>query len=657
MLRKIILSSFLFMICLYVLNLSLRMLAIFMLGDFSDFSVQEIIRTLYNAFLYDGQIIGVMAMLYFLLGIISIVFSKTRFILNAYVYLSIIVTSFVEVANIGFYQIYGDVFNANLLGIIFDDREAILNTAINGDFGILHKIIIWIFISIIFILIFRFCFKKIRVLYVSKALNFALFIVFGFSCLFAINGHIGLSGISLGQRIIPVSAPLLRKLTMGGFRDLGYVYKGYVRIYHSKFSDYIAESPREVAVNFFGIKDNKGDINLADLLTKKVENPSNTQITHIFYIVAESLSKWHFDKEFDEIGLMSNLKSLIRDDGAFSVNVFLENAASTIKSLDVQLSGLYQIEIPFNLSVKSAFNTSIGHILKDLGYESRFYYGGSGTWQKIDTYTKTQGFDKIFYNSDILKYIKDNEQKNIDEEPPFANSWGVYDNFLYDFIRDNTPEYKTFSMVFSTSNHPPYDVPLQNFDLPLDKISKFVDENPRIKDKKHAKKILSHIAYQDKMIYKFIKETSKKFPNSLFIVTGDHYDREYIFHNVNISISNQIPLILYAPSLKIKKLRDIASHIDIASSIIELVAPNGYKYQSFGSPIFTNINPKQNLKLDSNRNYALGYFAVADNNCVYNGIDIYYLNNKKKCDTSLYIRLKRAKALSYYIFKNGYIIK
>lgn len=586
MLRKILLSSFLFMIILYVLNLSLRILAIFMLGS-GDFSISEVFRMLYNAFLYDGQIIGSMAVLYFVLGAISIFFAKARFILYFYVCLSIVITNFVGVANIGFYQIYGDVFNANLLGLIFDDREAILNTAINGDFGILNKILLWGFISIIFILLFRFCFKKIRKLYVSKQVNTMIFICFALSCLFAINGRIGLSGISLGQQIIPVSNPLLRKLTMGGFRDLGYVYKGYTRIYNAKFSDYIDESPRVAASNFFNLKQDSKEINLADLLSKSVDNPSNPKITHIFYIIAESLSKWHFDDEFDEIELMSNLKSLIKNDGAFSVGTFLQNAGSTIKSLDVQLSGLYQFEIPLNLSVKSAFSTAGGHIFKDLGYESRFYYGGSGTWQKLDTYTKTQDFTKIFYNSDILKYLESSNAK-----PPFANSWGVYDNFLYDFIRDNTPEYKTFSMILSTSYHPPYDVPLQNFNLPLDKIANFVDKNPRIKDKEHAKKILFHIAYQDRMLYKFIKDTAKKFPNSLFILTGDHYDREYIYKNANLSISNEIPLILYAPTLKLKKLRDIASHIDITPSIVELVAPHGYKYQSFGNAIFANIDSR-----------------------------------------------------------------
>lgn len=75
---------------------------------------------------------------------------------------------------------------------------------------------------------------------------------------------------------------------------------------------------------------------------------SEKKIDHIFYIVAESLSEWHFDKEFDDIHLTSGLKSLLNDEHGVKIGVFLQNAGSTIKSLDVQLTGLFQTEIPVN---------------------------------------------------------------------------------------------------------------------------------------------------------------------------------------------------------------------------------------------------------------------------------------------------------------------
>ncbi|RDU62647.1 LTA synthase family protein [Helicobacter sp. MIT 14-3879] len=643
--RKAILSSFIFMILLYVLNLALRILFIIICileDSMGNTNINEIFKMLYNAFLYDGQIIGVMSIVFFLLNLLIFVFHRAKYLVYIYSFLVIFISVFVVIANIGFYQIYKDVFNAALLGLIFDDRVAILKTAWSGDFGIFNKIILWLIISIVTYLLLFFIIKKISNVKYKKIANTMLFICFSSTCLFAINGRIGFSGISLGKEITPVENLFLRKITMGSFRDLGYVYKGYIRIWNSKFSDYIDESPREAVMKFFKLASSNASINLLGLLEKNVENPNNIEISHIFYIIAESFSKWHFDDEFREIGLMNNLLKLIKEDNAFSAKIFLENAASTIKSLDVQLSGLFQIEIPFNLSVTSNFKTSSGYIFKDLGYKTKFYYGGSGTWQKLDTYVTSQGFDEILYNTHIISYLK---RKNI--RLPYENSWGVYDNFLYDFVIDNTPKDKTFSMILTTSYHSPYDVPLDSLDIPFDKIDFFIANNPKIIKKDEAKRVFSHIIYQDKMIYKFIKETSKKFPNSLFVITGDHYDRMYPFSNASINVSNQIPFIVYSPKLRPKVKSNIGSHIDIIPTIVELIAPNGYKYASFGTPMLSNS------KVSINKSYALGYFAVADKYGVYNEDNINSFENKRY----LLDDLKRAKAISWYIFKNGYEIR
>ena len=662
--KSLILQAFAFMGLLFVLNLLTRVLFIaFFSQKLAGVNLGEFAHFFYNAFRYDGQIIGVLSVLFFVLNFIP----KEK-IVRIYAFLVIVISTFVGVANIGFYDIYQDVFNASLLGLIYDDRKAIFETALGGDYGFSYKVLLWLAVSVLFYALWAFLHGKIARIQ-GKRFRVSLFVAFALVCLFTINGHIGLKGISLGKEIVPVSNTFLRQITQGAFRDLLYVYMSYAKIAKSAFKDYTNESPLVATREFFGLKDeNLGEFDLLKLLQKETSNPSGVQIRHIFYIIAESLSEWHFDAEFKELGLMSELETLVREKNAYKADIFLQNAGGTIKSLDVQISGLFQTEIPLNLSVgkNPVFKMSPGFIFKDLGYKNTFFYGGSGTWQKLDTYTKSQGFDEIKFSNHIVNFA---EQKGF--EPPFENAWGAFDHYLYEFIKDYTlanKDTKSFAMIMTTSNHPPYDVPLQKFGINDEKISAWLEKHPEISQDERKRKIFTHIIYQDKMIAKFVREVSQALPNSLFIITGDHYDREFPRASVPTRIQNGVPLIIYAPNLKPKVLSNVGSHIDITPTIVEIVAPNAYKYASFGSPLLSNDSKKAFMPHN-----ALGYNAVANERFLYDGFKIEYFKDKKlqnddeklaknlnddeKLAKSLFENLKRAKALSWWIFKNGYIIK
>ena len=647
-----VIQAFAFMGLLFVLNFTLRMLFIWYFKEsVSGVNVDEFSLFSYNAFRYDGQIIGVLSVLFFVLNFIP----KEK-IVRIYAFLVIFITAFVGVANIGFYDIYQDVFNATLLGLIYDDRKAIFETALGGDYHFTSKILLWLVLSFLFYALWAFLHGKIATIQ-GKRFRLALFACFALACLFTINGHIGLKGIALSYRITPVTNTFLRKITHGGFRDLLYVYRSYARISHSKFADYTNESQMQVVQNFFNIAANNtqgGGFNLIQLLEKQVSNPSNTQIQHIFYIIAESLSAWQVDENlFKELNITSDLLEFIDESGAYKASVFIQNADATMKSLDVQLSGLFQIEIPLSLSVgkNPVFKMSPGYIFKDLGFKNTFFYGGSGTWHKIDNYAISQGFDEIKFSNHIIAFAKGKGFL-----PPFEGAWGAFDHYLYEFIKDyalQNKDIKTFFMIMTTSNHGPWDAPVEQFGVDYGKIDKFLQAKG-LSQNDNVRRIFSHFIYQDKMIAKFVREVSQALPNSLFIITGDHGGTSFY---TQIS-KDEIPLIIYAPNLKPKVLSNVGSHIDITPTIVELVAPNGYKYASFGSPLLSNDSKKAFAPHN-----ALGYNAVANERFLYDGFKIEYFkdkkpqNNDEKLAKNLFENLKRAKALSWWIFKNGYIIK
>ena len=617
-----------------------------------------------------------------------------RIILRIFIALILTSIAFVNIANMGFYQIYGDTFNANLLGLIFDDRGAIFRTAFAGQYNLSLKIIAWIAISIALVFAINAIFRKIDSLnlanlksakfrYIKSTFAMLLFLIFGFATLFAINGNFGLKGISLGKEIRPVGNTFLRQITTGAFRDLYIVFLGYRKIAHSQFSDYIeGESPIVVAQNFGeSALDANGD--LLKLISKRVQsrNDSN-QIQHIFYIIAESMSEWHFESAFDSLNLSSELKKLAKEKGGFKADIFLQNAGGTIKSLDVQISGLLQTDIPLSL-LSGRFNDiklAPAVIMRDLGFDGTFFYGGSGTWQKLDSYVTTQGFSEILFGTHIVENATRNGYS-----PPYQNAWGAYDHHLFAFVRDTitakaqaNPNAKTFNMIMTTSNHPPYDAPLEQFNAPIQTMENFVKSTPNLKRKAITAQILAHIWYQDKVIARFVREMSEKFPRSLFVITGDHYDREYIF-TPNVKITQSVPFIVYVPTLNPTIIANIGSHIDITPTIIELVAPNGYEYPSFGKPLlrngnradFADLNVMDSDFVDSNfmdsadsaaNRTAMGFDKVANDRFIYDGYLVEYFNkqndkaNDKAEAEALFMQLKRAKALSWWIFKNGYTI-
>lgn len=628
---------------------------------------EDIINTLINGSKYDDKTVASATIIFLLMGILLSFFKFQNKILNIYAGIIFFICIFLGIANMAFYGIYGNTFDNNLLGLFGDDLGIIVKTGLQGNYYILTKIIIWIFFSVITFLIYKKFSNLVNQIsfkyFPIKYPKISSLIAFGILCviqLIFINSHLGLKEISLDMNTKFSKDSFLKKITPGPFRNLYIVYKNN----QSSLKYFCNQTPIEITKSFFNLPLNSTPpFDLSILLEHTSTNTEKApQIKHIFYIVSESLSEWNFDDEFDEIGLMSGLKSLIDGKHGFKIEHFLENANLTIKSLDVQITGLFDFDEALNakVGIMPLFPTAIGGIMKKLGYETRFYYGGSEIWQQLDRYTRSEGFNKIFANVDFLRYAQ-----NKPYPKPLENIWGVYDPIMFDYLIDNSLATKnhTFNMVMTTSNHPPYDVDLKYYNVPMDKINTFLKTHIPKTELSHNEDLatmLGHAYWYDKQVTRFIKKASEVFPQSLFIITGDHYGRMYVRTKVDDRVGKSIPLIIYSPVLTPKQLYNVGSHIDIAPTIVELTAPKGFKYSSFGKPLFSNNHTNKY----HNNGYALGYGAIQNNRFIYVPEDgIEYLKNSKPQPgdkeeaEKLYERLKEARALSWWMFTNGIIVK
>ncbi|CRF45757.1 LTA synthase family protein [Helicobacter heilmannii] len=635
-------STFVFSLCLSLFLSLLRLGFIVYSGLYEGvlahpLPFDQISQVLKDGFTYDNRVVAAFSILFLLLALMR---AKAAHIFALFV---LTFCLFLQIANTTYYEIYGGVFDTNLLDALNQSPKILMGMALHSEHHIPTKVLVWLAFSGLFgWLYYRLAEKTARLSVVLQNLPLKptlgiLLVGFSIWTLYGINSQLAFTGISPDMAAKPAKDPFLRQITPGAFRDLYLVLKGYKKSHNVRFANFTSKSLLQASIDYFNLPaTTKLPLDLRQLLNHTSQNPVPPTIQHVFYIVSESLSSWHFDPRFDAIHLVSALKSLNDQQHGFIFPLFIENARRTVKSLDVQLTGLFDINdtnfVNMGVSIPS-LPTAIGNQMKGLGFDTTFYYGGSGIWNRLDRFSKKEGFDHFIFNTYLMDFANEHFKANPNAYPrPIKNGWGVHDNVLFDYILNNTPtDKKTFSMVMTLSNHPTRNVNLKAFGVPVKKIEDFVahSKEPNMPNAN----FLGHIYWYDKILVDFIKKARTKFPNSLFVITGDHFDRSFIYAKDNHYWTKSVPLILYAPSLSPKLTACIGAHIDIAPTIMELVAPKGHQYASFGKPLFSNAGEvgkdcatRKPFMWGQSKDFALGFEAVSGQS-QQSGLDFVYTDD------------------------------
>ena len=306
---------------------------------------------------------------------------------------------------------------------------------------------------------------------------------------------------------------------------------------------------------------------------------------HIFLIVMESMDAWDLLDQYRCFDLLPNLRALGRD--GILLQKFISASNGTMTSLAAIITGLPDVHVVTNyqLSSQKPYPTSVAAIFKQLGYKTRFFYGGYLSWQRLQDFCQTQGFDEIYGGGSMGEW--------------HTREWGIDDEGLFKFIEkqvdDATP---TFNMIMSTSYHSPYNIDLDRWGFPY---KTFPDT---LKDQKANVSLntFGHLWYTDKVLCDFIIKVQRQHPATLFAVTGDHRSHNYI----NPSLSNfyeqlAVPLLIYGMNLKLSAaacLKIAGSHMDIVPTLIELAAPKGFAYHSLGSDLLDPNRRQQGFGRD-----------------------------------------------------------
>ena len=306
-----------------------------------------------------------------------------------------------------------------------------------------------------------------------------------------------------------------------------------------------------------------------------------TESKNLVIFLQESLGYQFVEAVGGEKGITPNFNRLSKESILF--RDLYSNGTRSIRGIAGTVAGNFSVPgkgvVKRNKSQNDYF--TIAKLLKPYGYYTSFIYGGESRFDNMKSWFLGNGFDDI---------IDQSKFKNVQ----FTGTWGVCDEEVIDRANE---EYKKLysqnkkfaSVIFSTSNHSPFDFPDGKIDL-LDGVDK--------------KSVKNAIKYADFAIGKFIKLAKKEeyYKDTIFVVVADHNVRVYGDDMVPMDMF-QIPAIILGKDIKPYIYEKLSTQPDVLATALDLMGLD-LKYPIMGHSIFSD--KKQNITLmQFNTYYAL----------------------------------------------------
>jgi phosphoglycerol transferase MdoB-like AlkP superfamily enzyme len=287
---------------------------------------------------------------------------------------------------------------------------------------------------------------------------------------------------------------------------------------------------------------------------------------NVVIIILESFSKEYIGSLNNNKGYTPFLDSLINNSLVFDHT--FANGKRSIEAIPAILAGIPSLMSEAYITSKYSGNTfnSIATLLKQKGYYSSFFHGGTNGTMGFDNFINLAGFDKYYGRSEY------------NDEKDFDGKWGIYDEPFLQFFAKKLNETKQpfISSVFTLSSHHPYSVPQKyNGKFPKGKIE-----------------ILQSIGYTDYALREFFKKVSTYswFDNTLFIITADHTSESYTPEYQTRTGMYEIPLLFYKHNSNLKGINStVAQQTDIMPSVLDYLGFDR-KYVCFGNSLIDSTS-------------------------------------------------------------------
>ena len=362
------------------------------------------------------------------------------------------------------------------------------------------------------------------------------------------------------------------------------VYKNPLRSEYTASEEDINDAIKRIVPNEY--KEKWQQLNNPLYAFKKIaKGPKISKPKHIFFIVGESIPQWSLDETHKLLNICPGLWKFKSQPHTVQIPNFLPAGNVSRPSIVSLMSGIYDAGLEINEREsfwKGAFPTSFAHQMKRLGYQTIYWYGGNASYGNFNHFGKAQGFDRV-----------ESASKFCGSDAP--KTWvGVYDHVFLENIEQQIKSINepTFHFIYTTSNHGPYKIEDSLLDYDPEKVMPDVGED--LRSNKTRNKELATYRYSDKAIFKFVEAMKKAFPDSLFIVTGDHSNlfgslnntslirRDYSLRDTFCTVA-----LLQHPDLNQDMIVNLkGTHMSLMPTIIEAIAPKGFEYYSITPSLF-----------------------------------------------------------------------
>ena len=305
-------------------------------------------------------------------------------------------------------------------------------------------------------------------------------------------------------------------------------------------------------------------------LTRTAKGARLPKPKHIFIILGETYAQWPMLDAYADLHGADGIKSLIAEDRAFYTQSFMPNGTFTLVAITGLVTGLSDVGMDLNYQPKSfreVYLTSMAPQFQRLGYRVEFWYGGYPEWDSIKKLSLAQGFD-AFYGAP-------------DYNAPQQNVWGTTDGHLFDALYEHlAEEAPTVHLIMTISNHPPYDIDLAAEGIDTAELESALQG--RTEQPKQLALEVGHYRYMDKVVTNFVRRTMTAYPDSIFVITGDHSIRMDPTAQPTLFEHESVPFVLYGNGVTkdILPKDAVGGHTAIVPTLLELIAPEGFSYTS-----------------------------------------------------------------------------
>lgn len=201
--------------------------------------------------------------------------------------------------------------------------------------------------------------------------------------------------------------------------------------------------------------------------------------------------------------------------------------------------------VKLSLAQKDFYTLALG--LGKEGYHTEFVYGGEAHFDNMRGFFTGNGFQKVVDRRDMTM--------------TFEGTWGASDEDLFNKSLErlkllHAGDKPFFSLIFSSSNHEP-------FEFPDGKIALYDKEKQTVNNA---------VKYADYALGKFIAEAKKQayWKDTVFLIVADHDNR--VYGNSLVPVHKfHIPGLIMGADIEPRRIKTIASQIDLGPTLLSLM--------------------------------------------------------------------------------------